>query len=55
MVGDNMATDIIGGVQAGMETILVLSGVTAANTVARHAYQPTHIVGSVADLPLAAR
>ncbi len=53
MVGDNMATDIIGGVQAGMETILVLSGVTTAASVARHAYQPTHIVGSVAELPLA--
>ena len=52
MVGDNMATDIIGGVQAGMETILVLSGVTSAASVARYAYQPTHIVESVADLPL---
>jgi NagD protein len=53
MVGDNMATDIIGGVEAGMETILVLSGVTTAASVARYAYQPTHVVASVADLPLA--
>jgi len=53
MVGDNMATDIIGGVQAGMETILVLSGVTSAASVARYAYQPSHIVDSVAELPLA--
>ncbi|HKE15287.1 MAG TPA: HAD-IIA family hydrolase [Kofleriaceae bacterium] len=53
MVGDNMATDIIGGVQAGMETILVLSGVTSRATVARYAYQPSHIVDSVANLPLA--
>ncbi len=53
MVGDNMETDIIGGVQAGMETILVLSGVTRRERVARYAYQPTHIVDSVADLPLA--
>lgn len=52
MIGDNMATDIIGGVQAGMETILVLTGVTSAASVARFAYQPTHIVESVADLPL---
>jgi NagD protein len=52
MVGDNMATDIIGGVEAGMETILVLSGVTARTNVARFAYQPTHVVESVADLPV---
>lgn len=52
MVGDNMATDIIGGVQSGMETVLVLSGVTSSAQVARYAYQPTHIVESVADLPI---
>jgi NagD protein len=50
MVGDNMATDIVGGVQAGMETILVLSGVTGAAQVTRYAYQPTRVVASVADL-----
>ena len=52
MVGDNMATDIIGGVQAGMETVLVLSGVTRRDSVARYAYQPSHIVESVAELPI---
>jgi NagD protein len=52
MVGDNMSTDIIGGVQAGMETVLVLSGVTARDQVARYAYQPTHVVDSAADLPV---
>ena len=52
MVGDNMATDIIGGVQSGMETVLVLSGVTSSAQVARYAYQPTHVVESVADLPI---
>jgi NagD protein len=52
MVGDNMATDIIGGVQSGMETVLVLSGVTSSAQVPRYAYQPTHIVESVADLPI---
>jgi NagD protein len=50
MVGDNMATDIIGGVQAGMETILVLSGVTRQEDVGRYAYQPSRVVGSVAEL-----
>ena len=52
MVGDNMATDIIGGVESGMETVLVLSGVTSRAQVARFAYQPTHVVDSVADLPI---
>ncbi|HEU5058583.1 MAG TPA: HAD-IIA family hydrolase [Kofleriaceae bacterium] len=52
MVGDNMATDIIGGVEAGMETVLVLTGVTSRAQVARFAYQPTHVVDSVADLPI---
>ncbi len=47
-----MATDIIGGGQAGMETILVLSGVTSSTQVARYVYQPSHVVESVADLPV---
>ncbi len=50
MVGDNMGTDIIAGIEAGMETVLVLSGVTSREDVARYAYQPTHIVDSVMDI-----
>jgi len=50
MVGDRMETDIIAGVESGMETILVLSGVTRREDVARYPYQPTHIVGSVAEI-----
>ncbi len=50
MVGDRMDTDIIAGVEAGMETILVLTGVTRRDDVARYPYQPTHIVDSVADI-----
>jgi NagD protein len=49
MVGDNMQTDIIGGVQAGLETVLVLSGVTKEGWQ-RYAYQPTRVVESVADI-----
>jgi NagD protein len=48
MVGDRMDTDIIGGVQAGLETILVLTGVTREEDVRRFPYQPTCIVPSVA-------
>lgn len=50
MVGDNMDTDIIAGIESGMETILVLSGVTAREAVARYPYRPTHIVESVAEV-----
>jgi NagD protein len=50
MIGDNMKTDIIGGVETGMETILVLSGVTSRDDVRRFSYQPTHIVDSVAEI-----
>ncbi len=50
MVGDRMDTDVIGGVQAGMETVLVLSGMTRREDVNRYPYQPTRVVGSVADI-----
>ncbi|MEJ2560742.1 MAG: HAD hydrolase-like protein, partial [Anaerolineae bacterium] len=42
----------IAGVESGMETILVLTGVTRREDVARYPYQPTHIVESVADIEL---
>jgi NagD protein len=50
MIGDRMETDIIAGVEAGMETILVLSGVTRPENVSSYPYQPSRIVDSVADI-----
>jgi NagD protein len=52
MVGDRMDTDVLAGVESGMETILVLTGVTCREEVARYPYQPTHIAESVAEIEL---
>jgi len=52
MVGDNMRTDIVAGLESGMETILVLSGVTERDDIERFPYRPTKVVDSVADIVL---
>ncbi|MGD8996933.1 MAG: HAD-IIA family hydrolase [Anaerolineae bacterium] len=52
MIGDRMDTDIVAGVESGMETILVLSGVTAREEVDQYPYQPTCVFQSVAEIPL---
>lgn len=51
MVGDRMDTDIQIGIESGLETVLVLSGVTTRAMVDQFPYQPTRIVESVAELP----
>jgi NagD protein len=50
MVGDNMDTDIIAGVQSGMVTVLVLSGVSREDDLARFAYRPDHVVSDAVAL-----
>ena len=50
MIGDRMDTDIQAGAEAGLGTILVLSGVARAADVHRYPFQPSRIVDSVADL-----
>lgn len=50
MIGDRMDTDIVTGIESGMETILVLSGVTREADVRRFPYQPTRIVRSIGEI-----
>src|SRR4051812_7454653 len=50
MVGDRMDTDVIAGLEAGLRTILVLTGSTRPDQVQRFPYRPTRIVDSVADI-----
>ena len=50
MVGDRMDTDVLGGLEAGLRTFLVLTGVTTADEVDRFPYLPSKVVPSVADL-----
>jgi NagD protein len=52
VVGDRMDTDIVTGIMSGMETILVLSGVSTREDILRYPYRPTHILDSVADIKL---
>jgi NagD protein len=50
MIGDNMETDIIAGVQAGIETVLILSGVSRESDLPRFAYRPDHVVRDAIEL-----
>jgi NagD protein len=50
MIGDRMDTDIVAGVTSGMETILVLTGVTDEENIGKYPYLPSHIMKSVAEI-----
>jgi NagD protein len=50
MVGDRMDTDVVSGLEAGMHTVLVLTGITQRDETERFPYRPSRIVDSIADL-----
>jgi NagD protein len=50
MVGDRMDTDIVAALEAGLESILVLTGSTSRDQIDRFPFRPSRVVASVADL-----
>jgi len=50
MIGDTMETDILGGVNLGYRTALVLTGSTRRDDLERYAYRPDLVLNSLADL-----
>jgi hypothetical protein len=50
VIGDTMETDILGGMQLGLTTVLVLSGGTKQADLEEYAFRPTHTVETIADL-----
>jgi HAD-hyrolase-like protein len=50
MIGDRVDTDIVAGIEAGLQTVLVLSGITTGEEAERFPFLPSRILDSVADL-----
>jgi NagD protein len=50
MVGDRMDTDVVAGMEAGLRTVLVLSGSTSRDDIGRFPYRPSLMLDSVGDL-----
>ena len=50
LIGDRMDTDIIAGIESNMDTVLVLSGVTARENIDKFPYRPKYILNSVYDI-----
>jgi NagD protein len=50
MIGDRMDTDIVAGIEAGLHTVLVLTGISDQAEIERYPFRPAEVLGSVADL-----
>lgn len=51
MIGDRMDTDVVAGMETGLDTVLVLSGVTDRDEINLFPYRPTYILDGVKDIP----
>jgi NagD protein len=49
MVGDRMDTDVVAGIEAGLETILVLTGSTAVGDIEKYPFRPSRVLDSIAN------
>ena len=54
IIGDRMDTDILSGIEAEIEPVLVLSGVTAEEDLGRFPYSPYYVLEGIGDIPLGA-
>ena len=52
MIGDRMDTDIIAGIESGLDTVLVLTGVTTRESMEKYPYRPRLVLNSIADIPV---
>jgi NagD protein len=50
MIGDRMDTDVVAGIEAGLHTILVMTGISDDAEIARYPFRPSEVLQSVADL-----
>ena len=50
MIGDRMDTDIIAGIETGLSTVLVMTGVSTRATIEEYPYRPSVVVDRVADI-----
>jgi NagD protein len=50
MIGDRMDTDIVAGIEAGLHTVLVLTGISDRSEIERYPFRPDEVLDSVADL-----
>jgi NagD protein len=50
MIGDRMDTDVVAGIESGLHTVLVLTGIADAAEIEKYPFRPNEILNSVADL-----
>ena len=55
IIGDRMDTDIVSGIESGLDTVLVLSGVSTMETVKTFPYRPRLILKGVGEIPTLAK